>query len=566
MGASLLIIVASLGQLDYPNLPGFEPLTIPAVVPQPNIVQPQGPVEATRVHDTTDAVAWCVQEIAARKALAPGHPQFWTAEDVLYKRFLYVPPWGSVAWHQTNSYLVNSAVSQSGVIVLPDAFAGGWIICWDLRRLAPKDADLKRLIQVWDLMAFPDPYFHVEVPGGKSVKCRPYVYYDGKTYQARRFIPALHVADGYTILEHETQSFAPLLRADYFLRRLASTVDGGLYYHFIGFVRDGKRLTEAEIFKTVGLDVLLSRAVDGDDRAAMFQSGVTGKPRTVEQVQGAIGKARITYDIFDEDFDAKRHPIYELLDFVNRSRGKEIIFERANGSFGYILTNGKGELVDVAPPNLVSDHRTPEPVTKQLYPPLSCIRCHGPDGGIRYVRNDVPALLAGGREGDLDVFDDLTSKQNRFATVDKLASLYAGSDKFQNEMELARIRYADFVWAATRGMGVGEKDNVVKKAAESLSQQFGEYWYPASPAEANISADQAALELGYRVGKPGDGAAFLKQTLRPGRVDVTIGGVPVEFADPSLGALRRGLTIRRSDFERVYVYAAYQILQSRKTK
>jgi hypothetical protein len=225
-----------------------------------------------------------------------------------------------------NSFLVNSAISQSSVIVLPEGVAGGWLILWDLRRLAPKDADLKRLLIVWDALAKGEPYFHVQL--SKAVACRSFPYIDGKTYNARTTVPAPHVAEGYGLLERETGSFAPLLRADDFLRRVSSTIEGGLYYHFIGFIRDGRRLSEAEIFKLVGLDVSLSRTVEGDDRAAVFQSAVTGKPRTVEQVQGAIGKARITYDLFDEDVDASRHAIYELIDSVNRSRGKEIIFVR----------------------------------------------------------------------------------------------------------------------------------------------------------------------------------------------------------------------------------------------
>jgi hypothetical protein len=313
----------------------------------------------------------------------------------------------------------------------------------------------------------------------------------------------------------------------------------------------------------VGLDVAVSRGVEGDDRAAVFQSGVTGKPRTVEQVQGAIGKARITYDVFDEDVSAERHAIYELLDSVNRSRGKEIIFERANGLFGYLITDSAGSLVDVAPPNLVSDHRTPEPATRQLYPPLSCIRCHGPESGVKSVRNDVPTLLGGGQQGDVDLFDDLASKDNRRATVDRIAGLYAAGDAFVHDAELSRSRFADAVWRATRGMGVEGADKVAVKAAAALADQYAEYWYPRSTTEANVNADRACLELGYRV-PAGKGAAFLQQRLKPQRADFTVEGVPVESADPSLAALRRGISIRRQDFERVYPYAASQIIHSRK--
>lgn len=556
----VLLMVAMTGQLPFAPLPGYQPGPV-AVAPRPP-EPPAEPVDAARVPDTTDAVAWAVQEIVVRKALPLDNPNRWTAEDVLYKRFLWIPPWGDVSWHHVNSFLVNSAVSQSSNIILPDGAAGGWLIVWDLRRLAPREADLKRLLLTWDALAVGEPYFHVKLPAGYAKSCRSYTHIDGRTYNARHFVPAPHVAEGYAILEVETLSFAPLLRADYFLRRVASTIDGGLYYHFAGFIRAGHRLTEAEIFRTVGLDVLLSRGVEGDDRAAMFQSGITGKPRLVEQVQGAIGKARLTYDLFDEDVEADRHPIYELLDFVNRARGKEIIFERANGLHGFILTDGKGKLVDEAPPNLAADHRTPEPLTRRLFPPLSCIRCHGPESGVRSVRNDVPQLLGGGHQGDLDLLDDLSSKAGRFTTVDRIAGLYAAGDKFQNDIDNARIRYADSVWTATRGAGVHDSEQVAPKVAGLLAEQYAAYWYPRGLAEAAVSPDHAALELGYRV-EAGQGTAFLQQALKPGRVDVLIDGTPVEFADPSIGALRRGLSIRRQDFERVYPLAAYQISKYR---
>jgi hypothetical protein len=543
------LVMLALGQIDYPTLPGF----VPSRPAAPAVTKPQAsaePVTAQRVPDTTDAVAWAVQDILLR----PAH-------DRPYLRYLWVPPWGDVSWHQVNSFLVNSAISQSSVIVLPEGVAGGWLILWDLRRLAPKESDLKRLTIVWDALAKGEPYFHVQLQ--KPVSCASYTFTDGKTYNARSFVPAPHVGEGYGILERETRSFSPLLRADDFLRRIASTIDGGLYYHAIGFIRDGKRLTEAEIFKLVGLDVTLSRTVEGDDRAAVFQSAVTGKPRTVEQVQGAIGKARITYDVFDRDVTADRHAIYDLLDSVNRSRGKEIIFERSNGTFGYILTDGEGKLVDVAPPDLAADHQTPAPVTKQLFPPLSCIRCHGPEAGVKTVRNDVATLLGGGLNGDVDLFDDLSSRDNRHATIDRLSGLYAAGDAFNVEADLSRSRFSDAVWRATRGMGVSGAEKVAQKASATLATQYADYLYPRSLTEAAVNADRACLELGYRV-PTGKGAAFLQQTLRPQRADFTVDGVPVESADPSLAALRRGLTVRRQDFDRVYGYAAFQILESRK--
>lgn len=554
--------MAALGQLDpsLGPLPGFDPgqWQPPRIDKSPAI--PAGPYDYHRVPDSTDAVAWAILDLKSRQQADPTCGPF--------MRYIWIPPWGDVKWLETNSLVVNSACSQSNLIALPESSAAGWLIAWDLRRLAPKADDLHRLAIVWDALAVNEPYFHAQLPiiGGVQTvaKCRPYIHIDGKTYHARIFVPAPHVATGYSLLESETICFAPLVRADDFLRRMTSTIEGGLYYHSIGFIRDGHRLTEQEIFKLVGLDVLLSRKVEGDDRAAVFQSAVTGKPRTVEQVQGAVGRARLTYDIFDEDVDASRHAIYQLLNGVEKARGKEIIFERPNGTLGYFLSDGKGKLVDVAPPNLVSDHNVPSPHTAQLFPMISCIRCHGPTGGVQVVRNDVPKLLGGG-VGEVDFFDDLSAKDGRFATVDRITGLYAAGDKFTSDLEDSQNKFADTVFRATRGSGPRGNVGVAEKASQNIADQFAKYWYAKSPTEANVSADAFLLELGYRA-KAGEGAAVLRQVMPKRRIDVLIDGRAVEFADPALEALKRGLTIRRQDAQRIFPYAAYQAVKARGEK
>ncbi len=179
------------------------------------------------------------------------------------------------------------------------------------------------------------------------------------------------------------------------------------------------------------------------------------------------------------------------------------------------------------------------------------------------MRNDVPKLLGGGKAGDIDLFDDLSGKDNRFATVDRLTGLYAAADAFTLESDLSRSRYSDAIFRATKGMGIRDREKVAVKAAAVLSEQFADFWYPRSLTEANVSADRACLEFGHRV-PAGKGAAFLKQAIRTRRTDFTIDNVPVESADPSLAALWRGLSIRRQDFERSYPYGASQILESRK--
>lgn len=553
-------IALALLAVDYGPLPGFTPKPSSTVV----IGDPAGPLDHSRVDDTTNITAQVVTDVLLRQRLAPSHPQYLSDTDLLYRRYIWMPPWANASWLGVHITQVNSVCSslRNDVLVQPEILENGRLVAWDLRKLAPDHNDLQLLLITWRSMSVQEPYFHVEVPAiVGTVATYPHEHIDGKVYHARKFVPAPHVLEGYTFLEKVTHCFAPLLRADDFLRRISSTQENGRYYHFMTFIRHGKRLNEREIDALFGISINLSRFVKGDDRAAMFQSAVSGKTRTVEQNKGALGYKRTTYDINDGDVDPFRHGIYNLLDFVNKARGKEIIYERANGLYAYMLTDGVGNLVDVAPSTIATDHMVPAPHSANLYPSISCIRCHGPTGGVQLVRNEVPTLL-GGNVGDIDLFDDLSSAADREATIARIVGLYAAGDKFQEDLFTSKSRYADAVFRCTDGLGAKEEDTTVKFASE-LSSQFGRYWYSQDLFNGNVNADVAMLELGIQV-KPGEGPITMRRVMPYRRADLVIDGNTVELTDPALGALKRGLSIRRQDWQRVYAYAAYLMSQYRK--
>lgn len=549
LGSAFACAADAPAALPPPAMPGFAPLEKrPIVSPKPlDII---GPIDAARIPNSADATVWALADHKIRTTAPLGDPH-----AAPFIRYLWVPPWGDISWHQVNSFVLNSTASRVATIQLPDAAANGWLIVWDLRKLAPDPHDLAGLIAVWDSFAINDPHFHVHLPAGKTAATWQHSWIDGKSYKARIFVPAPHVTPAYQLLEQSTHSFAPLLRADYFLRKAISTQEDGRYYHLMGFIQHGKRLNRAEILKQVGLDILLSRRVEGDRRAAVFSSDLSDKPRTAEQVQGAIGTASIVYDIFKEDIDPRRHPIYELIDFVDRSRGQELIYELPNGLFGFVLFDGKGELVDVAPPNLVGDHHAAIPGTYELFPAIGCIRCHGPVGGVQPMRNDVLDLLVDGDRGDIDYLDEIFGKKDRAEFVARVSGLYAASDKFKNTADLRRLNYADAVWRATNGMNVRGKENVTEKCFAATSAQYADYWYTRGIGKPAVSPERACLELGWKV-PDGSGAAVLRRLMPKGRKDVLIDGYAVEFADPALGALKRNKSVRRQDWDRVIAYAA----------
>ena len=85
--------------------------------------------------------------------------------------------------------------------------------------------------------------------------------------------------------------------------------------------------------------VLVSKVgLDGHDRGVKVVARIL-RDAGFEVIYGGLFQTpeTIAATAIDEDVDAERHPIYELLDFVNRARGKEIIFERSNGLLGYLL-------------------------------------------------------------------------------------------------------------------------------------------------------------------------------------------------------------------------------------
>lgn len=513
-----LIMVALLAQVDAPA----------ALTPAARDREPV----LTKVADPYDASAWALQDALALKAQDP--PQ--SAHHCLY---VWIGPDESPLTAKINSLVVNSSLSHSSTIQLPELTAGGRLIRWDLRKLCPKPDDFHRLLGVLNFLAKSEPYWNVDLAalGLPSQKVAPFVWIDGKTYHGTSTVPAPATAEAYQLLQHETGLRAPLMRADWFMSRLLRTVQGGVYYEARGFVQHRKRLSETEILATLGVSAELSRNVGGDDRVGIVRSEVTAQPRAVEAIQGAIGPVRMTYDKNNDETSVSRHPFYNLLDIVNRANGKETIFELANGLQGYILTDGQGKLVDVAPSKLVTDNRVPAPHQAELFPPLSCIRCHASTGGVKPCPNNVRTLLAGGKRGGLDVFADFAGTGFTEVDIDRLAGLYGGD--FDRRLRDSRDRYGDAVFLATRGL-------TAEKAGNAVADAYNAYWYEP------VTAERQLLELGWRARSPQAAKQALETLLAKAESDLLIDGQKIAREDPMIHAPLLGLPIGRQDAERIY--------------
>lgn len=515
------IMVALVAQIDAPTI---RENRIVAAVREPEVV---------KIPDAADAAVWALQDLL----LLPASERPLT---------FYV--WGghdqTLRTAKINSLAVNSALSHSSTLQFPALTADGRLMRYNLRHLCPKHGDLQRAIGVLNYLALNEPYWHINLEqlGRPAVTVAPFLWIDGKTYTTTITIPSPTTAESHSLLIRETGLLAPLLHHGDFLRRLSSTVEseGGVYYHAIGFKRHRKALSQSEIFATVGLDAALSRHVEGDDRVGIVRSGVTGDPRAVEAIQGAVGSARITYDLNDGKTrgSVRQHPLYNLLGIVDKADGKEIIIDRSNGLFAYVLTDGQGNLVDVAPQALVTDHRVPEPHNANLFPPLSCVRCHASTGGVKNCPNDVPVLLS--RAGGVDAFDDLRARTPNEA-IDRLAGLYGGN--FDKRLTDTRIKYGDAVFAATRGL-------TAEEAANEWAKQYGDYTYEL------IDARRQLLELGYKARSPQAAVKMLRVLLEPLAADSLLpSGQRFATDDPLIHAPSAGprpISIPRYDFERTF--------------
>jgi serine/threonine-protein kinase len=169
----------------------------------------------------------------------------------------------------------------------------------------------------------------------------------------------------------------PYVRADWFVSVAAQPP---LYHELLQLPR-----TLPELEKLLGVDadadVSSFRAV----RGGMIVSGVSRNNRAVERHVtgfGAYWKSA--------DFKTSSEKENLLADPIKlHPTGGEMIFHLPNGLQGYYIANGKGQRVDAAPVEIVTDRLADD---KTVRNGLSCIRCH--DAGMQPVTDKVRAIVA----------------------------------------------------------------------------------------------------------------------------------------------------------------------------
>lgn len=258
-------------------------------------------------------------------------------------------------------------------------------------------------------------------------------------------------------LKTQAQTGIPFQSADSFLQLVSR---GGLYYDIlkipstadalevelqVGDPNDPNSLTEGEIV-----------------RASFRESGVSSNNRMIERRRTGLSSQRSYWRSFDFASSAGAADLFaEPITFV--ADGGEIIFNLENGMQAYMLVDGDGDRVDVAPTEIVRDPAQRDSVVKNG---ISCMACH--DAGIIPKADEFRAF-----------YEDAKSEFPNQAERDLIELLYPGDEAVAAAQAFDAGIFKEAMKAADVPVGVAEPI-----IAASLS------------FEANIDLRRAAAELG----------------------------------------------------------------------
>src|SRR5262249_43911677 len=170
----------------------------------------------------------------------------------------------------------------------------------------------------------------------------------------------------------------PYLRADWFCSVVTLPP---LYEDFLQLP-----FTLEELEKELGVDAQADLADRTAPRAGMTVSGVSRNNRVVERHAGRTGMYWKSFD-----FRTSKGPENVLKDPITfKPSGGEMIFRLPNGLQGYYVADGRGQRLDAAPTDIVTDKFAAD---KTVRNGLGCMRCH--DQGIKeFVDTIRPAVTA----------------------------------------------------------------------------------------------------------------------------------------------------------------------------
>jgi hypothetical protein len=360
---------------------------------------------------------------------------------------------------------------------------------------------------VWERLAGVDPYFHVKLRRTVTVRSRS----TGRTFRRDRIVDAAApwLPPGASAgLTEQTQSAAPIVRADWFLYRTAIQAgrEGHGYYDFLGL---GKK--EKDFQELVGVDERLARKARKEIAAVVARSSVTLNNRGIKRLGAVTGGYWYTQDY---KTSTDRQNTLRLLDGdaePPEGDASEQYGTLPNGLFAFWLQNGKGERQDTAPDFIAGDGQATD-TDRRVHIGLSCIRCHVE--GIRPINDWARQVYHGA----------LSLQSPDYAKLVRLRQLYLSD--LEGHVKADQEAYAR---ALGRACGL--------KPAE-LARAYAAAWH--AYAERDLGLEDAARELGCT---PQQLVAALDAQLKAtGRLDPVLAGL----------IQKPPVAVRREHFEELY--------------
>lgn len=499
--------------------------------------------EVKLLHTEVDAVGWAFAALME-------YPE----ADRPFISFVYLLPYADPEWINVANYAVNMACNHSRNLHRGRLHAGGWLLSYDMRALAPDPKKQALLIQTWDSLAARSSKFHVpDINTTGSVAILAPHLQAALAVSVDKDYPDQRLD---ALVTQMTSSTGAIYPADFLIEQLLTSLVGKYpeFRQMDGAPKAGTAFQN--LLSEYGFYFESSRDLGGDKGALIFISDVTGKGRLVMTTYGLTSRQplTVTFDIKDARIRPDEQFVRNLLEFDALTDAKESFVPRPDGLIDCVLVDGKGNLQRAAPPDIVADSTKPDGHTKQLEMAMSCIICHADQDGYRTAKNDMEFLIRSkvdffGDATEITTFDGTKKQLTKQEAVEMVTGRYGERiDDPDGILGRARRDYIRAVDLIT-DYDPTSADSSVKQVGNKIKSIYHTYRY------GRIDAERACLELGVKVSK--DKALEVLNKLVP---DLPAGSQE----DVMIPLLKGGAEIRRDDFNAIYVEMARRSMETRK--
>ncbi len=276
-----------------------------------------------------------------------------------------------------------------------------------------------------------------------------------------------------------------VIRADWFV---ATSSRPPLYHTLAGIPQEF-----SEIEKELGLDIIKNFRDDRCRRIAIQRSGVSKQNRVLEwhEAKSRTGTLWVSYD-FGRNVGKATIEIRPLgpkktaqaadpalVNFAFEHNGGEMIYPRANGLHGYMLTDADGKRIDAGPIDIVSDP-SESSGTAQIVNGVSCMHCHRHGMLSKYEASPDTAVIG------------------NVAAQEKVDRIYASEAESRERFEEDRRNYLEALSKAIGPFLIPNYDSI-KFNAEKRVKAIERFEDPISIVARQYRTDlgirQVALEL-----------------------------------------------------------------------